>query len=141
VQLIFEITLKESLKENCIVLKAKTVVISSLLFSEFLGAAEEASAFFGEAAALCIQKQYLNCSTSPKLHSSTEDCNLVDTRHCVSEDAIPRQSKLMQGLKDIPGNHHGAPILGGTSGHPINSGLSNISFYNTPSPMMTQVIG
>ncbi|WJX80905.1 Cell division cycle protein 27 B, variant 2 [Trifolium repens] len=106
-----------------------------------LGAAEEASAFFGEAAALCIQKQYLNCSTSPKLHSSTEDCNLVDTRHCVSEDAIPRQSKLMQGLKDIPGNHHGAPILGGTSGHPINSGLSNISFYNTPSPMMTQLSG
>ncbi|KAK2359694.1 Tetratricopeptide repeat (TPR) superfamily protein [Trifolium repens] len=106
-----------------------------------LGAAEEASAFFGEAAALCIQKQYLNCSTSLKLHSSTEDCNLVDTRHCVSEDAIPRQSKLMQGLKDIPGNHHGAPILGGTSGHPINSGLSNISFYNTPSPMMTQLSG
>ncbi|GAU14085.1 hypothetical protein TSUD_169100 [Trifolium subterraneum] len=106
-----------------------------------LGAAEEATAFFGEAAALCIQKQYLNCSTSPKLHSSTEDCNLVDTRHCVSEDAIPRQSKPMQGLKDIPGNHHGAPILGGTSGQPINSGLSNISFYNTPSPMMTQISG
>ncbi|CAJ2669251.1 unnamed protein product [Trifolium pratense] len=106
-----------------------------------LGAAEEATAFFGEAAALCIQKQYLNCSTSPKLHSSTEDCNLVDTRNCVSEDAIPRQSKLMQGLKDIPGNHHGAPILGGSSGQPTNSGLSNISFYNTPSPMMTQLSG
>ncbi|KEH21848.1 cell division cycle-like protein [Medicago truncatula] len=106
-----------------------------------LGSAEEAVAFFGEAAALCIQKQYLNFSTSPKLHSSTEDCNLVDTRHCVSEDASPRQSKLMQGLKDISGNHHGAPVLGGTSGQPINSGLSNISFYNTPAPTMTQLSG
>lgn len=58
----------------------------------------------------------------------------------MSEDTSPRQSKLKQGLKD-PGNHHGAPILGGTSGQPISSGLSNISFYNTPSPMVTQVIG
>lgn len=114
------------------------IIINSLLFSEYLGAAEEAVAFFGEAAALCIQKQYLNCSTSPKLHSSTE--NLVDTRHCVSEDASPRQSKFMQGLKDISGNHHGAPVLGGTSGQPINSGFSNISFYNTPAPTMAQVI-
>ncbi|CAI8584686.1 unnamed protein product [Vicia faba] len=105
-----------------------------------LGAAEEATAFFGEAAALSIQKQYLNCSTSPKLHSSSADCNLVDTRHCVSEDTSPRQSKLKQGQKD-PGNHHGAPILGGTSGQPVSSGLSNISFYNTPSPMVTQLSG
>ncbi|XP_057436249.1 cell division cycle protein 27 homolog B isoform X2 [Lotus japonicus] len=106
-----------------------------------LGAAEEATAVFGEAAALCIQKQYLNCSTTPKLHSSTEDCNLVDTRHSASEDVNPRQLKLMQGLKDIPLNHHGASILGGTSGQPINSGPSNISFYNTPSPMVTQLSG
>ncbi|XP_061362082.1 cell division cycle protein 27 homolog B-like [Gastrolobium bilobum] len=106
-----------------------------------LGAAEEATAVFGEAAALSIQKQYLNCSTSPRLHSSVEDCNVVDTRHCVSEDMSPRQLKLLQGLKDIPGNHHGASILGGTAGQPIYSGLSNISFYNTPSPMATQLSG
>ncbi|XP_027188526.1 cell division cycle protein 27 homolog B-like isoform X2 [Cicer arietinum] len=106
-----------------------------------LGAAEEATAFFGEAAALCIQKQYLNCSTSPKLHSSAEDCNLVDSRHYVSEDSSPRQPKHMQSLKDIPGNHHGVPLLGVTSGQPINSGLSNISYYNTPSPMVTQMSG
>lgn len=65
---------------------------------------------------------------------------MVDTRHSASEDVNPRQLKLMQGLKDIPLNHHGASILGGTSGQPINSGPSNISFYNTPSPMVTQVI-
>ncbi|XP_027349776.1 cell division cycle protein 27 homolog B-like isoform X2 [Abrus precatorius] len=105
-----------------------------------LGAAEEATAVFGEAAALCIQKQYLHCSNSPKLHSSAEDCNVVDTRHYISEEASPRQLKLMQGLKDIPGNHHGASILGGTA-QPINSGLSNISFYNTPSPLATQLSG
>ena len=111
-----------------------------MLFSEYLGAAEEATAVFGEAAALCIQKRYLNCSTSQKLHSSAGDCNIVDARHSVSDDASPRQPKHMQGLKDIPGNHHGASILGGTASQPINSGLSNISFYNTPSPMVTQVI-
>lgn len=116
-------------------------IFIGILFSEYLGAAEEATAFFGEAAALCIQKQYLNCSTSPKLHSSAEDCNLVDSRHYVSEDSSPRQPKHMQSLKDIPGNHHGVPLLGVTSGQPINSGLSNISYYNTPSPMVTQVIG
>ncbi|KAL2959288.1 hypothetical protein AAZX31_18G259900 [Glycine max] len=105
-----------------------------------LGAAEDATAVFGEAAALCIQKQYLHCTTSPKLHSSAEDCNIVDTRHSVSEDTSPRQLKLMQGMKDFPGNHHGASILGGTA-QPNNSGLSNISFYNTPSPMAAQLSG
>lgn len=105
----------------------------------YLGAAEDATAVFGEAAALCIQKQYLHCSTSSKLHSSAEDCNIVDTRHSASEDTSPRQLKLMQSMKDIPGNHHGPSILGGTA-QPINSGLSNISFYNTPSPMAAQVI-
>ncbi|KAL2618257.1 hypothetical protein AAZV13_08G235000 [Glycine max] len=105
-----------------------------------LGAAEDATAVFGEAAALCIQKQYLHCSTSSKLHSSAEDCNIVDTRHSASEDTSPRQLKLMQSMKDIPGNHHGPSILGGTA-QPINSGLSNISFYNTPSPMAAQLSG
>lgn len=107
-----------------------------------LGAAEEAAAFFGEAAALCIQKQYLNDSTSPSLHISAEDRNMVAARHCVSEDASPRQLKHVQGnnLKDIPGNHNGASILGGAAGQPVNSGPSNLSFYNTPSPMATQVI-
>lgn len=113
--------------------------IITILFPEYLGAAEDATAVFGEAAALCIQKQYLHCTTSPKLHSSAEDCNIVDTRHSASEDTSPRQLKLMQSMKDIPGNHHGPSILGGTA-QPINSGLSNISFYNTPSPMAAQVI-
>ncbi|KAI4352297.1 hypothetical protein L6164_006563 [Bauhinia variegata] len=106
-----------------------------------LGAAEEASAVFGEAAALCIQKQYLNYLTSRSLHSSADDRNMVATRQSVSEDVNPRQLKHVQGnnLKDIPGNHHGASTLGGTASQPLNSGPSNVSFYNTPSPMATQL--
>ncbi|KAF7822341.1 cell division cycle protein 27-like protein B-like isoform X1 [Senna tora] len=109
-----------------------------------LGAAEEATAFFGEAAALCIQKQYLNDSTSTSLHVSAEDRSIVSARHCVSEDVSPRQLKHVQGnnnLKDIPGNHHGPSILGGAASQSINSGPSNLSFYNTPSPIATQMSG
>ncbi|XP_057757546.1 cell division cycle protein 27 homolog B [Arachis stenosperma] len=104
-----------------------------------LGAAEEASSVFGEAAAVCVQRQYLSCSTSPRSQSSAEDSNLVDSRHCVSDDASPRQPKHMQGLKDIPGTHNGASVFGGTASQPINSSLSNISFYNTPSPVIAQL--
>ncbi|KAK7266700.1 hypothetical protein RIF29_19351 [Crotalaria pallida] len=104
-----------------------------------LGAAEEANVVFGEAAALRLQKQYLNCATSPSLHSSVEDCHEVDARRSVSEDASPRQLRHVQGLKDNAGNHHGASMLGGLAGQPINSGPSNTSFFNTPSPMATQL--
>ena len=65
---------------------------------------------------------------------------MVAARHSVSEDASPRKLRHMQGLKDIAGNHHGAYMLGGTASQPVNGGPSNISFYNTPSPMATQVI-
>ncbi|KAH1076348.1 hypothetical protein GLYMA_19G042200v4 [Glycine max] len=104
-----------------------------------LGAAEEATVVFGEAAAFCIQKQYLNCSTSPNSHMSSEHTNEVAARPCMSEEASPRQLKQMQGLKDTAVYHHGASILGGAAGQPINSGSSNMSFYNTPSPMVAQL--
>ncbi|RDX61912.1 Cell division cycle protein 27-like B, partial [Mucuna pruriens] len=104
-----------------------------------LGAAEEATVVFGEAAAVCIQKQYLNCSTSPNPHMSPEDSNEVATRPCMSEEVSPRQLKQMQGLKDIAAYHHGTSTLGGASGQPINSGPSNMLFYNTPSPMAAQL--
>lgn len=109
-----------------------------------LGAAEEATAVFGEAAALCIQKQYLNHgSASQSLHISNEDRNLVSGRNLGQgpDDASPRQLKHMQGnsLRDIPGNYHGATALGGAASQPSNGSSSNISFYNTPSPMASQV--
>ncbi|OIV90173.1 hypothetical protein TanjilG_01627 [Lupinus angustifolius] len=104
-----------------------------------LGAAVEATVVFGEAATLCLQKQYLNSATSPSLHSSVEDCRMAAARHTVSEDASPRQLRQMQGLKDNARNHHGTSIFGGMAAEPINSGPSNISFYNTPSPKATQL--
>ncbi|KAL2586023.1 hypothetical protein AAZV13_13G029100 [Glycine max] len=104
-----------------------------------LGAAEEATVVFGEAAAFCLQKQYLNCSTSPNSHMSPEHSNEVAARPCMSEEASPRQLKQMQSLKDIATYHHGASILGGAAGQPINSSSSNMSYYNTPSPMVAQL--
>ncbi|XP_027922455.1 cell division cycle protein 27 homolog B-like [Vigna unguiculata] len=106
-----------------------------------LGAAEEASVVFGEAAAFCLQKEYLNCSTSPNSHISPEDSNEVAPRSCIPEEGSPRQLNQMQGLKDIAAYHHGASLLGGATCQPINSGSSNMSFYSTPSPMVAQLSG
>lgn len=94
---------------------------------------------FGEAAALSIQKQYLHHGlASQSLLTVNDDCNLVSGRNFSFEDVSPRQLKLMQGsnTRDSSGNSH--VILGGVSGQPTN-GSSNISFYNTPSPMPMQV--
>ncbi|XVF34902.1 hypothetical protein REPUB_Repub18cG0098300 [Reevesia pubescens] len=109
-----------------------------------LGAAEEATAVFGEAAALCIQKQYLHHGiAAPNLHMSTEDYNLVSSQNFGSEDVSPRQLKHTQAnnLRDIPGNYHGAAVLSGAASQPQNGGPSNMSFYNTPSPMVSQLSG
>ncbi|KAI9192658.1 hypothetical protein LWI28_026160 [Acer negundo] len=60
-----------------------------------------------------------------------------------SMDVSPRQLKHMQGnnLRDIPGNSYGGAMLTGAAGQPLNGGPSNISFYNTPSPVATQLSG
>ncbi|GMI92728.1 HOBBIT [Hibiscus trionum] len=107
-----------------------------------LGAAEEAIAVFGEAATLCIQKQYLHQGTAtPNLQSSSEDYNLISSRNFASEDACPRQFKHTQGnnYRDIPGNYHGAAVSSGAASQPQNGGPS--PFYNTPSPMASQLSG
>lgn len=119
-------------------------ICSGLSFSIVLGAAEEATAVFGEAAAICIQKQYVSQgSSSQSLHMSNEDRSLVSLRNFgpVLDDASPRQLKHLQGnnQRDIPGNYHGAAVLGGAASQPSNGGSSNLSFYNTPSPMASQV--
>ncbi|XP_044464916.1 cell division cycle protein 27 homolog B isoform X2 [Mangifera indica] len=114
------------------------------LLGLFTGAAEEADVVFGEAAALRIQKQYLHQgSTSLNLYSSNEDRNLVFSKNFGSDDVSPRQLKNMQtnNLRDIPGNYHGASMLAGASSQPLNGGPSNMSFYNTPSPVATQLSG
>ncbi|KAK3210641.1 hypothetical protein Dsin_015347 [Dipteronia sinensis] len=127
----------------------QALAIDPLLWAAYkelciLGAAEEATAVFGESAALCIQKQYLqHGSPSQNLYSSSEDRNIVSSKIFGSEDVSPRQLKHMQGnnLRDIPGNNYGGAMLVGAAGQPLNGGPSNISFYNTPSPVATQLSG
>ncbi|KAL5768764.1 hypothetical protein ACOSP7_015309 [Xanthoceras sorbifolium] len=127
----------------------QALAIDPLLWAAYeelciLGSAEEATAVFGEAAALCIQKQYLqHGSPSHNLYASSEDRNIVSSKTFGSEDVSPRQLKHLQGnnLRDIPGNNHGGAMLMGAASQPLNGGPSNISFYNTPSPMATQLSG
>ncbi|KAL5572582.1 hypothetical protein UlMin_022179 [Ulmus minor] len=107
-----------------------------------LGAADEASIVFGEIAARCLQKQYLHHgSASQSLHVFSEDRNVVTARNFNMEDASPRQLKHMQSnsIRDIPGNYHNA--MGGSSTQSVSGSASNILFYNTPSPVATQLSG
>lgn len=110
---------------------------ASLLTPDVPGAAEEATAVFGEASLLCIQKQHLcQGNQAQNLQSSTDDQN-VASKNIVSDDISPRQLKHTHNnnLREISGNFNGAAAiqnLGGAS--------SNMSFYNTPSPMASQVI-
>ncbi|POO00841.1 N-terminal acetyltransferase A, auxiliary subunit [Trema orientale] len=109
-----------------------------------LGAADEASVVFGEAAARCIQKQYLHHGSSiQNLHVSNEDRNFASVRHLSLEDFSPRHLKHMQGnnIRDIPGNYHNSTVAGGASTQSLTGSSSNITFYNTPSPMATQLSG
>ncbi|XP_038880140.1 cell division cycle protein 27 homolog B isoform X1 [Benincasa hispida] len=103
-----------------------------------LGAAEDASSVFGEAAVLCIQKQCLH-NRSENLQTLSDDLNSASARNNNPDDARTRQSKQAQSnnLRDIPTNYHGAVNLGGPTSQIANGG-SNISFYNTPSPVSAQ---
>ncbi|KAG4113087.1 hypothetical protein ERO13_D13G201100v2 [Gossypium hirsutum] len=121
--------------------------IDPLLWSAYeelciLGAAEEATVVFGEAAALCIEKQHFYLGlASPNLHVASEGCNLVSSLNFSSEDVSSRQLKNTQvnSFRDIPSNHHGAAI---SASQPHNGGgPSNISLYNTPSPLASQLSG
>ncbi|KAK3041184.1 hypothetical protein RJ639_028663 [Escallonia herrerae] len=63
-----------------------------------LGAAEEATAVFGEAASLCIQKLYLHHGlASQSLHASSDDNASTTTKNFGLEDISPRQLRHMHG--------------------------------------------
>ncbi|KAK2965292.1 hypothetical protein RJ640_004161 [Escallonia rubra] len=107
-----------------------------------LGAAEEATAVFGEAASLCIQKLYLHHGlASQSLHASSDDNASTTTKNFGLEDISPRQLRHMHGnnFKDSTGTYHGAVLSGGAAFQPPNGGPANTSFYNTPSPMIPQM--
>ncbi|KAI3422861.1 KOW domain-containing protein [Psidium guajava] len=108
-----------------------------------LGSAEEAAAVFGEAAAVCIHRQYLPSGFSlQNSDMSSEDQNFNSTRRSM-DDVSPRQLKQMLGnnARDVAGSHHGTTASSRGSGQPLNGGSSQLSLYNTPSPVATQLSG
>ncbi|CAN1177458.1 Cell division cycle protein 27 homolog B [Linum perenne] len=116
----------------------QALLIDPLLWDAYeelciLGAAEEATAVFGEAAFLCIQKQYSQLMVTQNLHMTNDDRTVVSSRNSSSEDGSPRQLKHMQGPNPRE--------LTGAGSQPSNGGLPNIGFYSTPSPMAQQFSG
>ncbi|XP_076885371.1 cell division cycle protein 27 homolog B-like isoform X1 [Bidens hawaiensis] len=110
-----------------------------------LGAAGEATTVFGESASECIQKQYMSHhDAGPQLQASNDDHNVVSGRQQMAENASTRQLRHLNGnnIKDNSLNHNGAVFSGSTTASQSSNGVhSNISFYNTPSPMATQLSG
>lgn len=109
----------------------------------FLGSAEEASTFFDESAVLAIQKQQQqqsqNAITSQNFGNTTEERNQVSSKSL--GDASPRQLKSIHSssAKDASGSYQGAIASSAAVNQPINCAPSSLSFYNTPSPMASQV--
>lgn len=99
-----------------------------------LGAAEEAAAVFGEAAAVCIQKQYLH-------RASEEDCDVSSSRNLSADEVSPRQLKQLSSnnVREVSGSCQGTTMSVRGAGLPPNGGSNHISLYNTPSPVATQV--
>ncbi|XP_030473195.2 cell division cycle protein 27 homolog B-like isoform X1 [Syzygium oleosum] len=122
--------------------------IDPLLWSAYeelcaLGSAEEAAAVFGEAAAICVHKQYLHNGFAPSnAHMSCEDQNLNSTR-CSTDDVSPKQQKQMPGnnTRDLAGSYHGSIASSQVASQPLNGGSAQLSLYNTPSPLATQLSG
>lgn len=108
----------------------------------FSGSAEEAYTVFGESAVATIQKQQQqqqHALTSQNFVTSTEDHNQVLAKS--SGDASPRQLKSIHGnsAKDASGSYQGATVSSAAVNQPLNCSSSSLSFYNTPSPMASQV--
>ncbi|KAF5810721.1 putative tetratricopeptide-like helical domain superfamily, acetyltransferase A, auxiliary subunit [Helianthus annuus] len=114
-----------------------------------LGAAGEATTVFGESASECIQKQYISHDVGPQLQqASSDDHNVVSGRQQVAENVSARQLRHSNGsnIKDNNSlNHNGAVFSGNTvaaAASQSNNGVhTSISYYNTPSPMATQLSG
>ncbi|KAL9239384.1 hypothetical protein vseg_013715 [Gypsophila vaccaria] len=107
-----------------------------------LGSAEEASSNFGEAAALTVQKQHQqqHAFYSQTFANSSEDINYVPCKSV--EDGTPRQLKGGSNsiVKDATGNFQGTCGSLAAINQPSSS-ASSLSFYNTPSPMASQMSG
>ncbi|MFS8016016.1 putative tetratricopeptide-like helical domain superfamily [Helianthus anomalus] len=118
--------------------------IDPLLWSAYeelckLGAAGEATSVFGDAAAECIQKQYLSHEVGPQLQASSDDHSVASGRQ-VAEHVSPRQLRHLHSnnIKDNSLNHNGA-VCRPVASQPNNGVHANTPFYTTPSPMATQL--
>ncbi|KAF8031265.1 hypothetical protein BT93_D0458 [Corymbia citriodora subsp. variegata] len=122
--------------------------IDPLLWSAYeelcaLGSAEEAAAVFGEAAAICIHKQYLhNGLAPPNAHMSCEDQHLNSAR-CSTDDVSPKQLKQTPGnnTREFAGSYHGSTAPSQVASQPLDGGSVQLSPYDTPSPVATQLSG
>ncbi|KAL8139779.1 hypothetical protein V2J09_005800 [Rumex salicifolius] len=103
-----------------------------------LGSAEEAPTVYSESAAISVQKQQLQRLSSETFLTAIEDSN-VSTR--MPEDASPRQLRSMSHVRENTENHQGSVVPRGFANQVANSGPSNFTFFNTPSPVTTQFSG
>ncbi|KAJ8422040.1 hypothetical protein Cgig2_026428 [Carnegiea gigantea] len=110
-----------------------------------LGSAEEAAAVFGEAAVQTIhkqqQQQQQHAFSTQKFVTGSEDHSQASARSF--EDASSRQLKNANSnsAKDAFGGYQGA-VASSIAGNQLAScAASGLSFYNTPSPMASQLSG
>ncbi|KAG1326859.1 putative cell division cycle protein 27 [Cocos nucifera] len=112
---------------------------ATIFLVSFIGAAEEASECFNDAAAFRVQQQQLSESSSQNLTIGTEYQSLPSSMALGSGDSSPRHSKQLHAnnTRETLSHPHGTVMV---AGHPPISGPSNISQYYTP-PAVTQLSG
>ncbi|XP_073102360.1 cell division cycle protein 27 homolog B isoform X3 [Elaeis guineensis] len=122
----------------------QALAIDPLLWAAYeelciLGAAEEASECFNDAAAFRVQQQQLSESSSQNLTIGTECQSLPSSMALGSGDTSPRHSKQLHAnnTRETLSHPHGTVMV---AGHPPIGGPSNISQYYTP-PAVTQLSG
>ncbi|KAJ8498732.1 hypothetical protein OPV22_009284 [Ensete ventricosum] len=123
----------------------QALAIDPLLWAAYaelcaLGAVEESNEYFSDVSAQRIQQQHLSDSSSHNSSTGSEYCSLPPTAAVNSVDSIPRQSKqfLANSTREISTLQQGVVFA---KVQTTNSGTSNLSQYNTPSPAATQLSG
>lgn len=98
---------------------------------------EESNEYFNDVSAQRIQ-QHLSDSSSHNSSTGSEYCSLPPSAAVNSVDSIPRQSKqfLANSTREISTLQQGVVFA---KVQTTNSGTSNLSQFNTPSPAATQV--
>ncbi|CAD5191219.1 unnamed protein product [Musa acuminata subsp. malaccensis] len=122
----------------------QALAIDPLLWAAYeelcaLGAVEESNEYFNDVSAQRIQ-QHLSDSSSHNSSTGSEYCSLPPSAAVNSVDSIPRQSKqfLANSTREISTLQQGVVFA---KVQTTNSGTSNLSQFNTPSPAATQLSG